>query len=72
MATEYAGEAYASSGNPQDWGRAVVAALSDLVSEFGDVDGLELGDGLVDKDIALRFTRDGDGVIVRVTWTSSD
>ncbi len=68
MDKEYIGEARATSPYPQDWGRAVVAALSDLVSGVRGDDALELGPDLLDNDITLRFTGDGDGVDVRVTW----
>jgi hypothetical protein len=73
MANEIFGEARASSTDPDDWGRAIVAAMADLAARRdGPRDAHpELSESLIANDITLHVTRDGDGVLIRATWAAA-
>lgn len=64
----YFGIEHASSKDPHDWGRAMAVALNRLLEAAQvDRDYLE-HKHLLDQDIMMRATADGDGVTVHLSW----
>ncbi len=64
---EFAGEAIASSRDPQHWGRAMASAVSRLVAQLEAVPALGTGEALLSRNLTMRITEDGPGVRIVVS-----
>jgi hypothetical protein len=68
MIRKYTASAEASSRHPQDWGRAMAAALTDLIEQRRE-DGSEVRhEDLYGEDLRLVIGAIRGGVEITLTW----
>ncbi|MBF4577582.1 hypothetical protein [Frondihabitans sp. VKM Ac-2883] len=70
--TVFTAESTASSRHPQDWGRAVAAALNSLVAQSQHADTDLNTSELFGADLTLHIDELADGARLTLTWTKTD
>lgn len=68
----FTAESTATSRHPQDWGRAVAAALRGLVVQSQNVDTELNPSELFGGDLTLHIDDLADGARLILTWTRTD
>jgi hypothetical protein len=70
MNTRYSAVAESNSKDPHDWGRAMAAAMTDLVARSNLAEPRL--DVLFGKDLQLVVTETAEGVEICLSWSSGD
>lgn len=68
MIRKYTASAEANSRHPQDWGRAMAAAMTDLIQQRREDGGLVDDEDLYGEDLRLVIGAIRDGVEITLTW----
>jgi hypothetical protein len=67
--TTYSGSESSSSKHPQDWGRAMSAAMTSLVAQARSEGHPVEQENLYGQDLHLLITETGDGVTITLSWS---
>jgi len=68
MIRKYTASAEANSRHPQDWGRAMAAAMTDLIEQRREDGGLVEHEDLYGEDLRLVIGAIRGGVEITLTW----